>query len=82
MARPAERLVVQRVQLLRDVVAHDQRKDLGDVAVLREKQIEFLPPPRHVAAGVVGTQGHLRRKETLNREMRLKGRKLVFQLRS
>lgn len=52
-------LVVEGVQLLCDVVAHNQGKDLGYVTMLGKKQIEFLPPPRHVAAGVISTQGHL-----------------------
>lgn len=54
-----EGLVAEGVKLLRDVVSHDQSEDLGDVAVLGEEQVELLPPPGHVPAGVVGPQGHL-----------------------
>lgn len=50
-----ESLVVEREEFLRDVIAHQQREDLGDVAVLREQQIELLPSPHHVPAPVICT---------------------------
>lgn len=50
-----ESLVVEREDLLRDVIAHQQREDLSDVAVLREQQIQFLSSPRHVPAPVICT---------------------------
>lgn len=59
MPRSVEGLVVEGVQLFCNVIAHNQCKDLGYVAMLSEEQIEFLPPPRHISAGVISTQGHL-----------------------
>lgn len=49
----------QRVELVGDVAAHDEREDGGQVAVLGEEQVELLPPPGHEAAGEVGLQRHL-----------------------
>lgn len=45
--------LVQREELLHDVIAHQQRKDLGDVALLREQEIQLFPTPRHVSATII-----------------------------
>lgn len=74
MPRPVKSLAVKGVQFLCNVIAHNQGKDLGYVAMLSKKQIEFLPPPRHISAGVISTEGNLWRiKQRTNDNKELKG---------
>lgn len=54
-----ESFVVQRVELLCDIIPHEQGEYLRYVAVLRKEEIELLPPPRNILAGVVSSQRHL-----------------------
>lgn len=55
-----ESLVVEGVQLVCDVITHDQSEDLGEVAMFGKEQVKFLSPPGNVFALGISSQCHLK----------------------
>lgn len=58
-AKLGEELLVEGVELLRDVVAQVGGEEPGDVAVLPQQEIQLLPRPGDVAAVGLGCQRDL-----------------------
>lgn len=58
-AKLGEELLVEGVELLRDVIAQVGGEEAGDVAVLPQEQVQLLPRPGDVAAIGLGRQRDL-----------------------
>lgn len=55
-AKLGEELLIQRVELLRDVIAQVGGEETGNIAVLPQEEIQLLPRPGDEAAVSLGSQ--------------------------
>ena len=56
----SKELVIESVELLRDVIAQQGREEARDVSLFGQKEVETFPGPRNVATFSLGCQSDLR----------------------
>lgn len=56
----SKELVIETVELLRDVITQQGREEAGNISLFGQKKLETLPGPGNVAACSLSSQSDLR----------------------